>query len=146
MIFRPADEARFLNKLEFGVYLHFVCAARGYIKYSISSLRYNLATMIKALIFDFDGLILDTETPEFQLWQAIYREHGFELPADEWGKIIGGYGISHFDPAEHLGKAERLYTPGADGVYSRPRASKLCTLHSPLPWKPSSPPSPSARR
>jgi HAD superfamily hydrolase (TIGR01509 family) len=57
---------------------------------------------IKALLFDFDGLILDTETPEYQVWQAIYREHGFELPHDEWGKIIGGYGISMFDAAEHL--------------------------------------------
>ena len=56
----------------------------------------------KALLFDFDGLILDTETPEYQVWQAIYREHGFELPDDEWGKIIGGYGISRFDAAEHL--------------------------------------------
>jgi len=57
---------------------------------------------IRALIFDFDGLILDTETPEYQVWQAIYVEHGFELPHDEWGKIIGGYGISSFDAAEHL--------------------------------------------
>ena len=57
---------------------------------------------IKALIFDFDGLILDTETPEYQVWQNIYREHGFELPHAEWGKIIGGYGISTFDAAEHL--------------------------------------------
>ena len=57
---------------------------------------------IKALIFDFDGLILDTETPDYQAWQAIYREHGFELPQDEWGKIVGGYGISTFDAAEYL--------------------------------------------
>ncbi|HEX6271096.1 MAG TPA: HAD family phosphatase [Anaerolineales bacterium] len=58
--------------------------------------------MIRALIFDFDGLILDTETPEYQVWQAIYREHGFELPHAEWGKIIGGAGLSNFDAAEHL--------------------------------------------
>jgi HAD superfamily hydrolase (TIGR01509 family) len=58
--------------------------------------------MLKALIFDFDGLILDTETPEYNVWQAIYREHGFELPHEEWGKIIGGYGISDFDAADHL--------------------------------------------
>jgi HAD superfamily hydrolase (TIGR01509 family) len=57
---------------------------------------------IKALLFDFDGLILDTETPEYEVWQAIYREHGFELPEEEWGQIIGGYGISSFDAAEHL--------------------------------------------
>jgi len=78
-------------------------------EYSTQSLRYNLAAMtreaalrIKALIFDFDGLILDTETPEYQVWQNIYREHGFELPHDKWEKIIGGYGISNFDAAEHL--------------------------------------------
>jgi HAD superfamily hydrolase (TIGR01509 family) len=58
--------------------------------------------MLKALIFDFDGLILDTETPEVLVWQSIYEEHGFELPVDEWAKTIGGYGISTFDAAEHL--------------------------------------------
>ena len=58
--------------------------------------------MLKALIFDFDGLILDTETPEVLVWQSIYRDHGFELPVDEWEKTIGGYGISNFDAAEHL--------------------------------------------
>lgn len=58
--------------------------------------------MLKALIFDFDGLILDTETPEVMVWQGIYRDHGFELPLDEWQKTIGGYGISNFDAAEHL--------------------------------------------
>lgn len=58
--------------------------------------------MLKALIFDFDGLILDTETPDYLAWQNIYAEHGFELPHDEWGKIIGGYGLSNFDAAEHL--------------------------------------------
>ena len=57
---------------------------------------------IKALIFDFDGLILDTETPEVLVWQSIYREHGFNLPVHEWEKTIGGYGISTFDAAEHL--------------------------------------------
>jgi len=58
--------------------------------------------MLKALIFDFDGLILDTETPEVMVWQSIYREFGFKLPVDEWEKTIGGYGISSFDAADHL--------------------------------------------
>lgn len=66
------------------------------------ALRYNLAAMVKALIFDFDGLILDTETPDFHVWQTIYQEHGFELPHEEWGKIVGGYGLAHFDAAEYL--------------------------------------------
>ena len=58
--------------------------------------------MLQALIFDFDGLILDTETPEVEVWQAIYRDHGYELPVHEWEKTVGGYGISTFDPALHL--------------------------------------------
>jgi HAD superfamily hydrolase (TIGR01509 family) len=58
--------------------------------------------MLKALIFDFDGLILDTETPEVLVWQSIYKEYGFELPFYEWEKTIGGYGLSNFDPAKHL--------------------------------------------
>ncbi|MCB9111386.1 MAG: HAD family phosphatase [Anaerolineales bacterium] len=58
--------------------------------------------MLKALIFDFDGLILDTETPEVLVWQSIYKENGFELPVHEWEKTIGGYGISTFDPARNL--------------------------------------------
>ena len=58
--------------------------------------------MIKALLFDFDGLILDTETTEFLVWQSIYREYGQEILPETWGQVIGGYGISNFDGAVHL--------------------------------------------
>ena len=45
---------------------------------------------IKSLIFDFDGLILDTETSEIDVWTAIYAEHGFEFPLDRYLQTIGG--------------------------------------------------------
>lgn len=45
--------------------------------------------MIKALIFDFDGLILDTESPEFQAWQEVFTGHGHELGIDLWADLIG---------------------------------------------------------
>jgi HAD superfamily hydrolase (TIGR01509 family) len=57
---------------------------------------------IKALIFDFDGLILDTETPEVDVWSEIYADHGFPMPFDLWAETIGGYGISTFNAASHL--------------------------------------------
>lgn len=57
---------------------------------------------IKALIFDFDGLILDTETPEVDVWSEIYADHGFHMPFDLWAETIGGYGISNFNAAAHL--------------------------------------------
>ena len=46
--------------------------------------------MIEAVIFDFDGLIVDTELPVFQAWQEIYKEHNAILPLDEWVACIGG--------------------------------------------------------
>ncbi len=64
--------------------------------------------MLKALIFDFDGLVLDTETPEVEVWQSIYREYGFELPVDESMKTVGGYGLSTFDAAIRLAELTKL--------------------------------------
>src|SRR5260370_41118220 len=57
---------------------------------------------IRALVFDFDGLIVDTEVPIFRAWQRIYREHGQELPVDRWLTIIGTSSGS-FDPVRELG-------------------------------------------
>ena len=34
---------------------------------------------IKALIFDFDGLLMDTETTLLRSWQSEWRRHGLEL-------------------------------------------------------------------
>jgi HAD superfamily hydrolase (TIGR01509 family) len=57
--------------------------------------------MIKAVVFDFDGLILDTETPEFESFKAMYRDHGAELTIDLWGQCIGTDGTA-FEPYQHL--------------------------------------------
>lgn len=52
---------------------------------------------IQALVFDFDGLIVDTEGPIFRAWQRIYREHGQKLPRERWLTIIGT-AAGPFDP------------------------------------------------
>ena len=51
---------------------------------------------LEALIFDFDGTMLDTETPEFLSWQQIYSDHGAILEISDWGRGIGTWGA--FDP------------------------------------------------
>jgi len=44
---------------------------------------------LQGLLFDFDGLILDTETPIFQAWQEKFKEYGKELLLKEWAEILG---------------------------------------------------------
>jgi len=58
--------------------------------------------MIRALIFDFDGLILDTETPDYVAWRDLYREFGQDLPIETWGQIVGGNSATNFEPLPHL--------------------------------------------
>ena len=58
---------------------------------------------ISALIFDFDGTILDTETPEFESWCGEFATHGATLTLDWWSGCIGTAGPA-FDPYDHLEK------------------------------------------
>jgi HAD superfamily hydrolase (TIGR01509 family) len=57
---------------------------------------------MKALIFDFDGLILDTEMPDYHSWQLVYQSYGVELPLEKWNLIVGGNAESDFDPHDYL--------------------------------------------
>jgi HAD superfamily hydrolase (TIGR01509 family) len=58
--------------------------------------------VIKALIFDFDGLIMDTESPEVDAWKTIYAEYGQEFPLDVWVRDVVGSSVANFDAAAHL--------------------------------------------
>jgi len=56
--------------------------------------------MIRALLFDFDGLLVDTESPSFAAWADVYREHGHELTLETWSAAIGT--LDGFDPFADL--------------------------------------------
>jgi HAD superfamily hydrolase (TIGR01509 family) len=46
---------------------------------------------LAAVIFDFDGVILDSETPEYESNRLIYERCGATLTTDEWCSQIGIY-------------------------------------------------------
>lgn len=59
--------------------------------------------MLQALIFDFDGLIIDTEWPEFQAWREMCHQHGVELTVETWLPCVGrGATTQIFDPYDYL--------------------------------------------
>jgi HAD superfamily hydrolase (TIGR01509 family) len=73
--------------------------------------------MIRALLFDFDGLIVDSEWIMFQVWDELFQEHECPLPIDLWLDGVGAEDA--FDPAEYL----RSYVGGGiDSKELRARA------------------------
>ncbi|MCJ7624518.1 MAG: hypothetical protein MUO76_13520 [Anaerolineaceae bacterium] len=56
---------------------------------------------IDGIIFDFDGLIIDTELPEFLAWQDIYRDFGAKLDLSDWITCVGTT-QEVFDPIMNL--------------------------------------------
>jgi HAD superfamily hydrolase (TIGR01509 family) len=44
---------------------------------------------LSALILDFDGLVIDSESAVLQSWQEMFAAHGHELPLAEWLTTIG---------------------------------------------------------
>lgn len=77
--------------------------------------------MIDALIFDFDGLILDTEMPLYSSWRAVYAEHGVDLPVERWIDVLGR-GSSYFDFHGHL-ESQAGLTLDREGTAERVRAA-----------------------
>jgi HAD superfamily hydrolase (TIGR01509 family) len=51
-----------------------------------------------AVIFDFDGVIVDSETPEFEAHRQIFASHGLDLTTKEWCACVGLWqSINWFD-------------------------------------------------
>jgi HAD superfamily hydrolase (TIGR01509 family) len=55
----------------------------------------------RALVFDFDGVIIDTESSDLRAWREVFEDFGAELALADWAQVIGT-AEHHFDPIEHL--------------------------------------------
>ena len=104
-----------------------------------------------ALLFDFDGLLYDSETAAFETWRELYAAHGVEFPLALWQAEVMGRppGTSAFEPLAHLveltgarldptptlqARARRRdalfpreLLPGAEALLARARAEGLRT-------------------
>ncbi len=96
---------------------------------------------MRLLVFDFDGVILETEAPELACWQEIWREHGEELPVARYLETVGS-SSQRFDPYAELGgrmQARQLALPDRAAL----RARRLSRTHAILA---SAPPLPGVER
>jgi HAD superfamily hydrolase (TIGR01509 family) len=80
--------------------------------------------VIQALVFDFDGLMLDTETPEVQIWQELYARYGQEFPLDEWVHRVVGATVANLDPVTRLERLAGLSLDHQD-LYEQAQRTRL---------------------
>jgi HAD superfamily hydrolase (TIGR01509 family) len=80
---------------------------------------------VRALLLDFDGTMLETESSSYGSWRELLAEHGYELTPETWSAAVGT--IGGVDPIalleEHLGtKVDR------EALEARARARHMETL------------------
>lgn len=75
--------------------------------------------LFRALVFDFDGLIIDTEEAVYRSWQELYQRYGEDLPFEPWAAAIGT--LDDFDP---LGLLEEMLGRPIDGASLREEQSR----------------------
>lgn len=57
----------------------------------------------RGIIFDFDGVLVDTEWAIYQSWVQLYAREGQQISIETYSPCLGA-GYSHWNPAEHLEK------------------------------------------
>lgn len=55
---------------------------------------------MQAVVFDFDGVVVDTETPELQSYEEMFAQYNVTFPIETWIATVGG-NLS-FDVYEYL--------------------------------------------
>jgi len=60
---------------------------------------------LDALVFDLDGLIMDTESVVQNVWLSIFERHNCSFTDEEWSHAVGGEGV--FRPLDALQERSR---------------------------------------
>ena len=74
-----------------------------------------------AVIFDFDGIVLDSETPEFESHRRIYERCGVTLTVDEWCGVIGTWSEGHDEQWFRRLCAQSSGAPGREAYFAERR-------------------------
>ena len=56
---------------------------------------------VKGIIFDFDGVLVDTECAIYQSWVHLFRREGQTIDIETYSPCLGA-GYSHWNPADYL--------------------------------------------
>jgi len=67
---------------------------------------------------------MDTESPEVQVWQAIFAGQGVEFPMDIWLRDVVGATVANFNPAAYLASATGR-TFDLEALLEQARSSRL---------------------
>ena len=84
--------------------------------------------MLDALICDFDGVIVDTETPDYETWRDVFLAHGADLDRGLWSGMIGSE-KEKFDVFDHLEAVAGLKVD-RDAIAFERRERYLSLVHS----------------
>lgn len=56
---------------------------------------------LRALIFDFDGTVVDTESAIYEAWRELFLSQGHDLPLSEYVQCVGAT-FGHYNPMTAL--------------------------------------------
>lgn len=86
-----------------------------------------MTKMIRAVIFDMDGLMFDTEKPYIQLFEKLSREHGINFPKECLEQLIGvsSHVVSKFEKdypgiTEIMDEVDEKYDDYFFSIYPHP--------------------------
>jgi len=87
--------------------------------------------MIKVLIFDFDGLILDTEKADYLSWKETFEKYDVELPLSLWHSYIGTIGFDVYSLLEQ--SVGRPLDPQTVRTFRKARDNEIIAQETILP-------------